>query len=96
MCLSNIFGGCDCTWILFIIILLLLAEDNGGFSGGVRCHSIARRSWCRGGRCFSVFQPDIPGQRILSMRKENGGAGSGNASPPTLPLWWIHRLTKAI
>ena len=30
MCLRNLFGGNDCTWILFIIILLLLAEDNGG------------------------------------------------------------------
>ncbi len=29
MCMNNRFGGCDCTWILFIIILLLLVEDGG-------------------------------------------------------------------
>lgn len=29
MCQKNLFGGCECTWILFFIILLLLA-DNGG------------------------------------------------------------------
>lgn len=27
MCLRNLFGGNDCTWILFIIIVLLLIDD---------------------------------------------------------------------
>ncbi len=29
MCLRNLFGGNDCTWILFIIIVLLLIDDCG-------------------------------------------------------------------
>lgn len=28
MCLRNLFGGNDCTWILFIIIVLLLIDDS--------------------------------------------------------------------
>ena len=28
MCLKNLFSGMDCTWILFIIILILLCSDN--------------------------------------------------------------------
>ncbi len=28
MCLRNLFGGNDCTWILFIIIVLLLIDDG--------------------------------------------------------------------
>ena len=38
MCLRNLFGGNDCTWILFIIIVLLLIDnddcDRGGSCGG--------------------------------------------------------------
>ncbi len=29
MCLRNLFGGMDCTWLLFIIIVLLLIDDCG-------------------------------------------------------------------
>ena len=29
MCLRNLFCGNDCTWILFIIIVLLLIDDCG-------------------------------------------------------------------
>ncbi|MBP3936683.1 MAG: hypothetical protein IJE00_04935 [Clostridia bacterium] len=29
MCLKNLFSG-DCTWILFIIILILLVDDDCG------------------------------------------------------------------
>ena len=29
MCLRNLFNGNDCTWILFIIIVLLLIDDCG-------------------------------------------------------------------
>ena len=28
MCLRNLFGGNDCTWILFIIIVLLPFDDE--------------------------------------------------------------------
>ena len=28
MCLKNLFNGFDCTWILFIIILILLCCDE--------------------------------------------------------------------
>ncbi len=28
MCLRNLFNGNDCTWILFIIILILLVDDE--------------------------------------------------------------------
>ncbi len=31
MCISNLFGGCGnngCTWILFLIVLLLLCDDD--------------------------------------------------------------------
>ena len=28
MCLRNLFSGMDCTWILFIIILILLCGDD--------------------------------------------------------------------
>ena len=28
MCLRNLFCGNDCTWILFIIIVLLLIDDS--------------------------------------------------------------------
>lgn len=28
MCLRNLFGGNDCTWILFFIVLILLCGDN--------------------------------------------------------------------
>ncbi len=28
MCLRNLFCGNDCTWILFIIIVLLLIDDG--------------------------------------------------------------------
>ena len=28
MCLRNLFNGNDCTWILFIIIVLLLIDNN--------------------------------------------------------------------
>ena len=31
MCLKNLFNG-DCTWILFIIILILLVDDDCGSS----------------------------------------------------------------
>ena len=41
MCLRNLFGGNDCTWILFIIIVLLLIDnddcDRGGSCGGCGC-----------------------------------------------------------
>ena len=30
MCLRNLFGGNDCTWILFIIIVLLLIDEDCG------------------------------------------------------------------
>ena len=31
MCLRNLFGGGDCTWLLFIIILVLLfCNDDSG------------------------------------------------------------------
>ena len=30
MCLRNLFNGNDCTWILFIIILILLVDDECG------------------------------------------------------------------
>lgn len=30
MCLNNLFGSGDCTWLLFIIVLVLLCgTDNG-------------------------------------------------------------------
>ena len=29
MCLRNLFSGVDCTWLLFIIIILLLIDDCG-------------------------------------------------------------------
>ena len=29
MCLRNLFGGVDCSWLLFIIIILLLIDDCG-------------------------------------------------------------------
>ncbi len=28
MCLKNLFGGNDCTWILFIIVIILLVDNN--------------------------------------------------------------------
>ncbi len=28
MCLKNLFDGMDCTWILFIIILILLCNND--------------------------------------------------------------------
>ena len=34
MCLRNLFGGGDCTWLLFIIILCLL---NNGCGCGCGC-----------------------------------------------------------
>ena len=40
MCLRNLFCGNDCTWILLVILVLLLIEDNGcdcgnsGYTGG--------------------------------------------------------------
>ena len=39
MCLRNLFGGNDCTWILFIIIVLLLIDEDCGDdrSGGWGC-----------------------------------------------------------
>ena len=41
MCLRNLFGGNDCTWILLIIIVLLLIDnddcDRGGSCGGCGC-----------------------------------------------------------
>lgn len=39
MCLRNLFGGNDCTWILFIIIVLLLIDDDCGCNscGGSSC-----------------------------------------------------------
>ena len=38
MCLRNLFGGNDCTWILFINVLLLIDEDCGDDrSGGCGC-----------------------------------------------------------
>ena len=35
MCLRNLFNGLDCTWLLFIIVILLLIEnsDCGGNNG---------------------------------------------------------------
>ena len=30
MCINRLFGGNDCTWILFIIIVLLLCDDDCG------------------------------------------------------------------
>lgn len=43
MCLRNLFCGNDCTWILFIIIVLLLIDDGdcdhrGGRSGDCGCN----------------------------------------------------------
>lgn len=29
MCLRNLFCGNDCNWILLVIIVLLLIDDNG-------------------------------------------------------------------
>ncbi len=37
MCLRNLFGGNDCTWILFIIIVLLLIDDCGERDNGNGC-----------------------------------------------------------
>ncbi len=37
MCLRNLFGGNDCTWILFIIIVLLLIDDCGERETGNGC-----------------------------------------------------------
>ena len=34
-CLRNLFGGNDCTWILFFIIILLLADND---DCGCGCH----------------------------------------------------------
>lgn len=28
MCLRNLFNGLDCTWLLFIIVILLLIENS--------------------------------------------------------------------
>lgn len=28
MCLRNLFNGLDCTWLLFIIIILLLIDNS--------------------------------------------------------------------
>ena len=36
MCLKNLFCGLDCTWILFIIILILLCDDNDSGCGETR------------------------------------------------------------
>ena len=30
MCISRLFGNGDCSWILFIIILLLFCDDDCG------------------------------------------------------------------
>ena len=40
MCLRNLFGGNDCTWILFIIIVLLLIDDSdcGYNNNGCGCN----------------------------------------------------------
>ncbi len=41
MCLRNIFGGNDCTWILFIIIVLLLIDDaDCGCNNDRGCNNI--------------------------------------------------------
>ena len=42
MCLSRLFGGdrgngCDCTWIRFIIILVLLLDDDNCGNNGCGC-----------------------------------------------------------
>ena len=39
MCLRNLFGGkdCGCTWMLFIIILLLICDDGCGEERGCGC-----------------------------------------------------------
>lgn len=29
MCFGNLFNGGNCTWILFIIVLILLCNNNG-------------------------------------------------------------------
>ncbi|MBQ3132914.1 MAG: hypothetical protein IJC17_01405 [Clostridia bacterium] len=36
MCLRNLFSG-DCTWILFIIILILLVDDDCGTANNNGC-----------------------------------------------------------
>lgn len=36
MCLRNLFCGSDCNWILLIIIVLLLIDDNGCGNGYTR------------------------------------------------------------
>ena len=41
MCFGNAFGG-NCTWILFIIVLILLCNDNG--CGNNNAKSEAKRS----------------------------------------------------
>lgn len=30
MCLQKLFAGCDCKWLLFIIIVLLLCDRDDG------------------------------------------------------------------
>lgn len=39
MCLNNLFGNDSCVWILFIIVLLLLCNDDCGDNrrGGCGC-----------------------------------------------------------
>lgn len=38
MCLRNLFGGDNCcSWILFIIIIILLCDDNGREGCGCGC-----------------------------------------------------------
>lgn len=37
MCLRNLFGDFDCTWILFIIILILLVDNDCGEDRGRGC-----------------------------------------------------------
>ncbi len=37
MCLRNLFGGVDCSWLLFIIIILLLIDCDDNDTTCNRC-----------------------------------------------------------
>jgi len=41
MCLRNLFGGNDCTWILFIIIVLLLIDNDDCARRGKPCRAFS-------------------------------------------------------